>query len=154
MMNGLDFTILLIYIIFIIKGFINGFFSTLLTLIVIAGSLFLSIQSPMLLKSVPMFNTGKDAMILTVISFFILLFFGLFLKHKFFKPLVDFKLFNALDKILGVFLGFVKSTLVVFGICYILMFFSNASFIQQSKFFPYIEKYSSTVFNYVQKNHN
>ncbi len=152
MINGLDIVILLVYIFFIIRGFNNGFFSTLTTIIVIGASIYFAIKMPAYLYKVPYIDSDIDVRILTIFSFFIFLLFGLFLKHKLSNFFDNLKLINFLDKFLGAILGFVKGTLVVFGICYILMFFSNSVFVKNSKIFPYIEKYSSIVIQYVQKN--
>ncbi len=152
MINGLDIIILLVYVFFIIRGFNNGFISTFITLIIILASIYVAINSPLLLKNIPYFHTEQDTMIIVIISFFICLFLGLYLKYKLLKPLDSIKIFYFLDKFLGALLGMLKATLIVFGICYILMFFSNTVFVKNSKLFPYVEKYSSIAMKYVQKN--
>ena len=153
MISGLDVIILLIYIFFVVRGFNNGFFSTLITLLIIALSLYAAINLPhIVLSKLPGAFTDNDDLYATIITFVLFFLLGLYLKFRLLKPISNFKLFLIIDKGLGAILGFIKGTLVVFGICYILMFFSNSLFVKKSKIFPYIEQYSSKILHYVQSN--
>ena len=145
-LNNLDIIIILIYVIFILHGFNKGFFNSLLSLGIVAGAYFGTVYLNRFLMSInlPFINKEHDIIIL-IMLFLILLFILLYIKNLLFQPIEKVFILSIIDKFLGLILGFFKATLIVFGICYILMFFSTTTFVKDSKIFPYIEHYSSII---------
>ncbi len=150
-LNNLDIIIIVIYAIFIIHGFNKGFFNSLLSLGIVAGAYFgtVFLNKFLLTMHIPFINKDHDIVFLIAL-FFVLIFVGLYIKSLLFGHIDKIFLFSVIDKILGTLLGFLKGTLIVFGICYILMFFSTTTFVKDSKLFPYIEHYSSMIIKNVK----
>ena len=150
-LNNLDIIIILLYIIFILHGYSKGFIHSLLSLIVVGSSFAGAYYLSGLIKNISIpFITVTNPIFAFIILFIIFLIAGLYLKTFIMRPLENLLIISFIDKFLGTILGILKATLIVFGICYILMFFSTTTFVKDSKIFPYIEHYSSTLIKNVK----
>ncbi|GEM_PF-6213961 len=139
-LNLFDIIIILLYLFFLINGFNKGFFSSIVSLLIIVSSFFISIKSFILIESFYIFQIEIKIMILVVLLFIFIL-AGLYLKKFIMAAIEKITIFSALDKLLGLIFGFLKATFILFGISYILMFYTNSFLLKNSKIFPYVENY-------------
>jgi uncharacterized membrane protein required for colicin V production len=142
--------ILAVYFVCIIYGFFHGVIKTFLPIfvIILLGYFYLKVPLP---DTVMVFNKlPVQAYILKLFICVVIFIICLYIIHKLTDFFDKFQIITVLDRILGGLSGFILATLVVYGISYLIIFFYNPVFTANSRFYPYLERFFSTIIHYVK----
>lgn len=166
--------IVLLYIAFIVFGYLKGFIFELVSLIYTAASLFIAwLISPVLANLHPILKLSdiyKEEMIITKIVnidqimntfiYFVLVFVALKIAYivisLIVKSLNKVPVLGTVNKLLGAILGIVNATLVtlVISILFTLPLFKNGQEVRKNTALCYVDKYSNALISFVVDNLN
>jgi len=144
-MNIVDIIVVVIILVFIIRGYLKGFVNEVFSLLIIAGSLVASflLYRPLSNITSNFLNSKELSIFLSFIAVFVLTAIFLILVRNLFISLLENLNLTDIDSLLGLVIGFIKGGLIL---TFVLMFFAfrnilkTADLIRSSYFFPYFEK--------------
>ncbi len=149
-MNKVDLIILVIYLFFIIYGYVRGMVQSIITFIVLAGVTFIVFHLHLPNEINIYKNITLNSVIFKVFLFFILTLLGMYVGNIVTEKLIKLSVIGIIDKLLGALFGIVLATFIVYGLNYVVMFFFTSTVTSKSKLFPYIEHIFSKIIHHVK----
>ena len=149
-MNKVDLIILVIYLFFIIYGYVRGMVQSIITFFVLAGVTFIVFHLHLPNEINIYKNITLNSVIFKVFLFFILTLLGMYVGNIVTEKLIKLSVIGIIDKLLGALFGIVLATFIVYGLNYVVMFFFTSTVTSKSKLFPYIEHIFSKIIHHVK----
>ena len=149
-MTALDYTLIAIVSFFVLMGLLNGFISSVISIITLIGGVFLAFKYGAVFATILPFSKTVAEIVAFVGIVIISIIVGKLSSYLLKK--IMFGSLKLLDRLLGALLGFVEGFFVSFFIVYILVVFASGKItLKQNSFSYFVYENGRKIINVVKK---